>query len=858
MSQLATQYDPSEHEGLIYSRWVDAGVFAPDEESLAAGKKPFVISLPPPNITGSLHMGHALQDSIMDILARYHRMQGEPVVWLPGTDSAAIATNRVIENQLADEGTNRFEVGREAFMERTQKWYEETGTQIIEQMRRLGCSCDWERSRFTMDEKYLESVNEAFVRYYEAGYIYRGDRLVNWDPVSQTTVSDLEIDWKTEKTPFYTFRYGPFEIGTARPETKFGDKYVVMHPSDERYAAYKHGDTFKAEWINGLVTATVIKDEAAEPEFGTGVMTITPAHDATDFDIAKRHDLDTEQVIDFDGKLLPVAGDMAGLTIEEARAKVVARLDEKGLLVSVDENYEHNIALNDRGKGVIEPQLMRQWFVSMDKLKQPAIDAVNDELVRFVPPRWQKHFLSWMEKVYDWNINRQIWLGHRLPVWWKPDTHGTDQEEGSFKVSVEKPEGDWVQDPDVLDTWFATALWPFAQLGWPDNTTDLQRFYPTSVLVTARDIMYLWVARMIFSGLELVSGDQFDDRKPAAQVPFRDVFIHPTVLAKDGRRMSKSLGTGIDPLELIDEYGADATRFGLMYIMNYDNQAIRFDGSTIKTARNFANKIWNVARFIEQMPERTEPSVADEWIQARVSTVAAQVGELIEAYKLGEAARLIYDFVWSDLADWYVEILKTEGSTVVAKQVLIDTLRIVHPFMPFISEVLWKHSNPAADKLLMSSSWPGTAVPEQEGSTAIMRWQEIVGKVRSIRAVLGVPVSAVVQVSFSDPCLITAFERLTKSEFVAEPVEGMKSFPLVSGETVAIGSSELTDDRIQQAQQKMASEQKDLVSHIDRTQAAISDMRGKAPKEVVIQKEASLKDAKERLNELEKSIAALR
>jgi len=862
MTTLSKQYNPSEHEEQLYAKWEEAGLFGLDKELLAAGKEPFVISLPPPNITGSLHMGHALQDTIMDILSRYHRMQGRPVAWLPGTDSAAIATNRVIESQLAAEGTDRFTLGREAFMERVAAWYEKTGSHIVHQMKRLGCSCDWDRARFTMDEDYVHAVNEVFVRYYEQGYIYRGSRIVNWDPATKTTVSDLEVEYVTEKAPFYYFKYGPFEIGTARPETKFGDKYVVVHPDDERYVEYKHGDTFEAEWINGPITATVIKDEASDPAVGSGAMTITPWHSAVDFELAQKHDLEMEQIIDFEGNLLPIAGELAGVPITEARQKIVDKLDAKGLLVRVDDAYEHNVAVNDRGKGVIEPQVMRQWFVAMDKLKQPAIDAAKEELVRFVPSRWKDHFISWMEGVYDWNINRQIWLGHRLPVWWKKGAHGTDNEDGNFVVSVEPPagEGEWEQDPDVLDTWFATALWPFAQQGWPDATDDLRQLYPTSVLVTARDIMYLWVARMVFSGLELMQGEKYGERTAAERIPFKDVFIHPTVMAKDGRRMSKSLGTGVDPLDLIEEYGADATRFGLMYMMSYDNQAIKFDEATIETSRNFANKLWNIVRFIEGLPEREEPSIADDWIQQRLADVMTEHEELIAAYKIGEASRKLYDFVWGDVADWYVEILKTEGSTVVARRVLVETLALLHPFMPYVTEVLYQQlrSDDAPTWLMQYQQAIGAVAADATAVAAVHHWQEVVRLVRSVRTLLQIPAGATVTVSAPNVPLAAALGTLARAEYVAAASPEMKTFPLASGEMVAIGSEEITEASIAAAVGRLQKEQQELAAHVERTQKAISAMEGKAPAEVIEQKQASIAQAQGRQKDLEKSLAALR
>lgn len=849
MSAISKQYDPKEYEAAIYKQWEASGAFKPSEKALEGGKQPYTIMLPPPNITGNLHMGHALEGTMIDILIRYHRMLGEPTLWVPGTDSAAIATNKIINEQLMQEGTDRHKIGREAFMERVDAWYTKTGAEILNQMRRLGCSCDWQRQRFTMDDEYIQAVNHAFIEYYNKGYIYRGARLVNWDPSAQTTVSDLEIDWKMEKAPLYTFKYGPFEISTARPETKFGDKYVVMHPEDKRYGQYKHGDTFVAEWINGPITATIIKDEAADPEFGTGVMTITPWHDATDFDIAQRHNLDMEQIIGLDGKLLPIAEEFAGQAIGDARLGIVKKLEDKGLLVSINENYEHNVALNDRGKGILEPQVMRQWFVDMSKLKDKAIEACRKGDVRFYPPRWKKHFLSWMEQVHDWNINRQIWLGHRIPVWWKSGTHGTDQEEGNYVVSVDPPAGDlagdWEQDPDVLDTWFATALWPFAALGWPNNTKDLQTFYPTATLTSARDILYLWDARMIFSGLEFMQ-----------EVPFRDVVIHPTVMAKGGQRMSKSLGTGIDPLELIEQYGADATRFGLMHQMSYDNQAIKFDEEAIKAARNFANKLWNISRLLDGLEVRDEGSVADRWIQNRLAEVTQEVTELLEQYRIGEAARALHAFIWQEYADWYLEIVKNEGSTAVARNVFTGVLKLLHPFMPHITEVLWQHQGKKG--MLITEPWPQIKEPveDQEAFRGLYLVQDVTSTTRSARTLLGIRPGKPVEIYSSEPIpLLNATAAMTGAEFVDQKTDDMRPFPFISGRkgSIFIGSPEITEESLQAARDKLARQEKRAQELLFATQQMLTNMRGKVPKEKIAEKEALLEQTQQNIESIRQS-----
>ncbi|MCE9643331.1 MAG: valine--tRNA ligase [Candidatus Andersenbacteria bacterium] len=849
MPALSAQYSPKDNEEAIYKKWEASGAFQPNADTLKAGKKPFVVMLPPPNITGVLHMGHALQDTIMDILVRWHRMQGEPTLWMPGTDHAALPTNKIIVDQLFAEGKTKEDIGREAFIEKTEEWYEKTGALILNQMKRLGASCDWSRERFTMDTKYVQSVNETFLQYYKKGYIYRGARIVNWDPKTQTTVSDLEIDYKTEKAPLYTFQYGPFQISTSRPETKFGDKYVVMHPDDARYAQYKHGDTFTAKWINGEVMATVIKDDSIDMKFGTGVMTITPWHDVTDFEIAQRHKLPMEQIIDFEGKLLPIAGEFAGMKIEAARPKIAEKLEQMGLLVSVNKKYEHNVALNDRGKGVIEPQVMRQWFVDMSKLKEEAIAVAKDGQVRFVPSRWKEHFITWMENVHDWNINRQIWLGHRLPVWWKKGAHGTENEEGNFVVSVEKPKGDYEQDPDTLDTWFSSALWPFATLGWPEQTEDLKTFYPTSVLVTAREILYLWVARMVFSGLEL-----------AGNIPFKDVLIHPVVLAKNGQRMSKSLGTGVDPLELIEAHGADATRFGLMHQMSFDMQQMKFDPEAIRSAQNFANKLWNIARLLDGLEDREQVTIADQWIASRAQEISQEVSVLLTEYKIGEAARLLQDFVWSDFADWYVEIVKKEGSTSIARGVFADILKMLHPFMPFITEVLWEHSGNT--DMLITSQWKFESHSKSDAAHDTVQQMDLfrsaVSAIRSARILFGVSMGSTVEVYIPEGVAMPeSFERMAHARIVGEKKETMRSYPIATGGVLFLHSDEITSEALEKGRALLDARAQKIEAEITAVTQIVSTMEGRAPEEKVKEKKDQLVELQKQLQDIQDSRALL-
>ena len=596
-------YNPHEHEERLSTLWEQSGYSNPDvcvEKGVTSpDAEPFSVVLPPPNVTGTLHLGHAYENALQDAIIRFKRMCGKRTLWIPGTDSAAIATQaRVEKNIHKAEGKTRHDLGREELVRRVTQFAKDSESTILHQVRRMGASLDWSRYAYTLDEKRLRAVSTAFVNMYKAGLIYRGKRIVNWDPKGQTTISDDEIVYEERTSKFYHLTYGPFVIGTARPETKFGDKYVVMHPDDERYRAYEHGEQFELEWINGPVTATVIKDEAIDREFGTGVMTITPWHDTADFEIAKRHGLDYEQIIDTHGRLLPVAGECAGMSIARAREHVVAKLQQKGLVEKVEEHYQHNIATAERTGATIEPQIMEQWFVAVTapftvtRSTLPTVQAgdtvsvkdwmraaVESGAVRMPQKRFQKVYFNWIQNLHDWCISRQIWYGHRIPVWYKGD---------EMKVQIEAPGEGWEQDPDVLDTWFSSALWTFSTLGWPEDTKDLQVFHPTSFMSPAYEILPLWVSRMI-----LMAGFHLGD------VPFKNVTIHGLVRDKEGRKFSKSLGTGINPLEIIDTYGADALRFGLLAGTAIGND-IRFDESKVKGYKHFANKVWNVSRFILQ------------------------------------------------------------------------------------------------------------------------------------------------------------------------------------------------------------------------------------------------------------------
>ncbi len=715
-------YNPAEQEPRMLELWEDSGYANPDvcveKGVIEPDAEPYSIVLPPPNVTGTLHMGHAAMLAIEDILIRYHRMRGYKTLWLPGTDSAAIATQSKVETDIyKKEKKTRHDLGREELLKRIEQFTDESKATIINQTKKMGSSLDWSRYAYTMDEERYAAVMEAFVRMYDAGLIYRGDRIVNWDPKLQTTVSDDEIEHVEQKDPFFHFKYGPFDIGTVRPETKFVDKYVVMHPEDERYAQYKHGQTIEVEWINGPITATIIKDKAADMSFGSGVMTITPAHSAIDFEIAQRHGLDMERVIDDRGILLPIAGEFAGMHIKKARALIVDKLKAKGLIAKVDEGYMHNVATNSRGGGIIEPQIKRQWFIAVNKkakfpdgktrtLKEWMRHAVESGEVGIMPERFEKIYYHWIDNLRDWCISRQIWFGHRIPAWFKDD---------EVKVQAGSPGEGWEQDPDTLDTWFSSGLWTFSTLGWPDDTHDMKTYHPTSVLETGYDILFFWVARMV-----LMSGFLL------GEVPFRKVYLHGLVRDGSGRKMSKSLGNIIDPLTMVEKYGADAARLSLVIGASMGND-VKLSEDRVRGYKHFGNKVWNIARFVlENQQDPRGPSSGrpedgplgeeDRLLIVEAHTVAKQVSEHIDRFRLDLAADQVYHFVWDRFAAEILEsskpILKgddaaaRQGRAAALSEILGISLKILHPFMPFVTEAIWQQLPQKESDLLMVAKWP--------------------------------------------------------------------------------------------------------------------------------------------------------
>lgn len=750
--ELAKTYDPGEVEDRIYRFWVEGGYFhaEPNPE-----KKPYTIVIPPPNITGQLHMGHALDETFQDILIRWRRMQGYEALWLPGTDHAAIATEAKIVAAMAEEGVTKEDLGRDGFMERAWRWKDKYGGRIVEQLKKLGSSCDWERERFTMDEGCSKAVREVFVRLYEKGLIYRGERIVNWCTHCKTSISDAEVEFEEKDASFWHLRYpiadeagnpsGEYlELATTRPETMLGDTAVAVHPDDERYR-HLVGKNVILPLVGKRIP--IVADTYVEMDFGTGVVKITPAHDPNDFEVGQRHNLEVITVTTEDGHMNELAGKYQGMTLLECRRAVVKDLEEQGYLVKT-EPMKHNVGSCYRCHTVIEPRVSLQWFVKMKELAGPAIDAVKNGETKFVPERFDKVYFHWLENIRDWCISRQLWWGHRIPAWTCGDC-------GEMIVSREDPavcpkcgSAHLHQDEDTLDTWFSSALWPFSTLGWPDKTPELDYFYPTNTLVTGYDIIFFWVVRMMFSGLEHMG-----------RVPFDTVFIHGLVRDAQGRKMSKSLGNGIDPIEIIDRYGADALRF-MLSTGNSPGNDMRFMPEKVESSRNFANKLWNAARFllmnleVHEVPAGLPAALTldEKWIVSRFNTLVGAVTENLEKFELGLAVQKLYDFIWDNYCDWTIELCKSrlsgedEAAAENARRVLLwvmqGILKLLHPFMPFITEEIWQ-ALPHEGGALVVAPWPVVdstlSFPDEEKE--MERLMEAIRAVRNRRAEMNVPPS---------------------------------------------------------------------------------------------------------------------
>lgn len=740
--EMGKVYNPAEVEEKWYRYWEQKGFFTP---TVDVEKKPFSIVMPPPNVTGSLHLGHAMDNTLQDILTRFKRMQGYNVLWLPGTDHAGIATQAKVEEQLAGEGTNRYELGREKFLERVWDWKKQYGGTITRQLRKLGASCDWTRERFTMDEGCSEAVREVFVKLYEKGLIYRGNYIVNWCGKCHTTISDIEVEHREREGHLWYIRYPAADggdgvvVATTRPETMLGDVAVAVNPGDERYKGLI-GKTVVLPLTDREIP--IIADEYVEMEFGTGAVKITPAHDPNDFEMGLRHQLPRINVLNPDCTINENGGGYQGLDRYEARRRIVEDLDKQGLLVKV-EAHSHALGECYRCSTVIEPRVSRQWFVKMKPLAEPAIQVVKENRLQFVPERFAKIYIGWLENIRDWCISRQLWWGHRIPVWYCRDCGAEICAKEEPKTCPKCLSSRIEQDPDVLDTWFSSALWPFSTMGWPGDSAELKQFYPTSVLITGRDIIFFWVARMIFMGLEFQK-----------EVPFRKVMIHGLILDSQGRKMSKSLGNGVDPIEVIDQYGADTLRF-MLITGNTPGNDLRFHFEKLEAARNFLNKIWNAARFVlinlsdfEGQP-RGRLTMADQWILSRYDDTVFQVTAALEHYDLGEGARLLYEFIWNEYCDWYIELTKKRlynkddsGDRRTAQSILCEilegTMRLLHPFMPFLTEEIRQHL-PEAGPTIMLSPWPEVHGYHNERAEIEMDvLMDIIRAVRNLRSEMNV------------------------------------------------------------------------------------------------------------------------
>jgi valyl-tRNA synthetase len=846
-----TRYDPTEVEGRIFSEWMEAGYFHPPAEG--SPEENFSVAIPPPNVTGALHMGHALNGSMQDALVRMNRMRGRNALWILGTDHAGIATQSVVEKTLRAEGVSRHDLGREEFVKRVWEWREEYGSRIVEQYQRLGASCDYERERFTLDEGYVKAVYRVFKQLYDKGYIYRDNYMVNWDPGSHSAISDLEVENREVEDTLYSIDY-PVEgsdrvltVATVRPETMLADTAVAVNPEDERY-----GDLVGQHCVLPLVgrRLPIIADEHVDPEFGTGALKITPGHDPNDFEIGRRHGLEEIVAIGPDGRLTEEAGErFAGLTAAEAQEAVIAALREGGALRE-EEPYVHSVPFSHRSGERIEPLISLQWFCRMDELAAPAIEAVQSDRVKIAPDQWKRVYLDWMREIRPWCISRQLWWGHRIPVWYCDaceEVHVAEDPTAAPERCAKCGGGELRQEEDVLDTWFSSAIWPFATLGWPDDTPELRAFYPTSFLTTAREILFLWVARMIMTGLEF-----------AGDVPFHDVYVHSVIQARDGRRMSKSLGTGIDPLEEIDVHGADALRFGLLAMSS--TQDVRYSDAKVQQGRDLANKLWNASRLILLNAADVEAKpvadrVEDRWILSRMERTIASVTEKLDAYDFAHAAQEAYAFFWSELCDWYLEIAKPrlyEGDEAASANLLWlleRTLALLHPIMPFVSEEVWSY-HPARNGHLAVHPFAeaDASLFDEAAEAEVERGIELTRRLRAWRDMVEAPASAVLSGLIDDPAQ-EFVGRLSRFE-LANAIAGGNGNPIAAvGPVQVLASAEIDAEAVSARLQKRREE---LRSEVARAEGKLANEKfvARAPAELVKEERAKLERYRAELEEL--------
>ena len=878
--ELEKNYNPSEIEDRLYQKWLDKKYF---HAEVNRDKKPFTIVMPPPNITGKLHMGHALDNTMQDIIIRFKRMQGYEALWVPGTDHASISTEVKVTNALKEEGIDKHELGREGFLKRTWEWKKEYGGTITSQLKKIGSSCDWDRERFTMDDGCSKAVLEVFCKLYEKGLIYKGSRIVNWCPVCNTSISDAEVEHEEQAGHFWHINYpvvgeeGRYvEIATTRPETLLGDSALAVNPDDERYT-----DLIGKEVYLPLTDRKipVIADSYVDKEFGTGVVKITPAHDPNDFEVGKRHNLPEINILNDDATINNLGGKYAGMDRYEARKAMVDDLDAQGLLVKV-EDHVHNVGTHDRCKTTVEPMIKQQWFVKMDELIKPAVEGVKNGDIELVPASMDKTYFNWTDNIRDWCISRQLWWGHRIPAYYCKDC-------GEMVVSKDKvctcpkcKSSNMEQDPDTLDTWFSSALWPFSTLGWPDNTPELDYFYPTDVLVTGYDIIFFWVIRMIFSGYEQMG-----------KKPFGKVLFHGLVRDSQGRKMSKSLGNGIDPLEVIDKYGADALRYTLI-TGNAPGNDMRFYNERVEASRNFANKVWNASRYIlmnMEGKEITKPQAedlgpADRWILSACNNVVKDVTENLDKFELGIALSKIYDFIWDEFCDWYIELSKyaiyhadenpksANAALWTLKKVLGDALKLLHPYMPFVTEEIYSKLVPEEESLMMSS-WPVYEEKwnDAENENILNHYKEIVRGVRNVRSEMNVPNSrkATIYVVCEDEKLSAGLAVLKESAMMMASagdfiVQADKSgiaddavSVVVPDATVYVPLEELID--FEQEKERLTKEETRLNKEIARSNGMLNNEKfvSKAPAAKVQEEREKLEKYEQMLAQVKERLAGL-
>lgn len=874
--ELAKNYDPSIVEDRIYQNWLDKGYFHAEVDKT---KKPFTIVIPPPNITGHLHMGHALDNTMQDILIRWKRMQGYNALWVPGTDHAAISTEVKIVNKMREEGLTKEDIGREGFLKKAWAWKEEYGSTILNQLKKLGSSCDWERERFTMDAGLSDAVLTVFCKLYEKGYIYQGEKLINWCPTCQTTISDAEVEHEDKQGGFWHIKYPIkgtdrfLEFATTRPETMLGDTAIAVHPDDERYKDIV-GKVCVVPFVNREIP--IIADEYVDMEFGTGVVKITPAHDPNDFEVGERHNLPKINILNDDGTINANGGKFEGMDRYDARKQIVEELDEMGLFIRKEE-INHAVGVHDRCHTVIEPLIKKQWFVKMEELAKPALDAYYNKDLKFVPDRFGKIYTHWLEDIHDWCISRQLWWGHRIPAYYC--------ECGEVIVSKEAPKTcpkcgstNIKQDEDCLDTWFSSALWPFSTLGWPEQTEELKHFYPTSVLVTGYDIIFFWVVRMVFSAMEQMG-----------EVPFKTVLIHGLVRDEQGRKMSKSLGNGIDPLEVIKDYGADALRLTLI-TGNAPGNDMRFYYSRMDNSRNFGNKLWNAARFVMMHIGDSEPKLdkskltsADKWILSKVNTLAKEVTDNLDNYELGIAVQKVYDFIWDEYCDWYIEMVKPrlyneedetrEAALWTLKTVLINALKMLHPFEPFITEEIFT-SIQSEEETIMLSKWPEftSEFDFEEDEKAIELMKEAIKNIRNIRAEMNVAPSkkAKVFVVSENEDVRNIFEHgkvffatlAYASEVVVQAdktgIDDDAVSTVIHNGVIYMPFAELVD--IAKEKERLSKEREKLIKEVERVEKKLSNQGfvSKAPEKVIAEEKAKMEKYSTMLKAVEEQIERLK